>query len=164
MTANNSFWDKQYTIKKDVWQSWFLSSLRLREASLLLWKKIQKVENKMIKDKPLTKGDFEALDLFPVFMMLSGLSIEVIFKSFLVKNGKEWKNISHKILEQIIKEKIELTEEEKKLEERLIKFVSWEGKYPIPMKLKDYRRSPVSMNNSLIDSIYSKVKKKLNVA
>lgn len=115
----------------------------------------------MRKDSTLTEKDYKELDLFPVFMMLSGLSIELILKSLLVKNRKD-RNIGHNILSFFDQEKISLTKQEKKLEKRLIKYVVWEGKYPTPLKFDDYPRDLTLLDNDLINKIYFKVKHKIN--
>lgn len=89
-------------------------------------------------------------DINDIATLLYGLAMENILKSALIKSGKveiksdgeiHWKGIEgakgHDLL-AILKSlrNIELDTEQAKLMERLSAFVSWAGKYPMPLQRK----------------------------
>ena len=130
----DDFWIKYHQDTLSSPSSWVEWSRRLKNVSEIVWNELSPSLTKLPKQN-ITIEDFRAIELMPVFMMLAGLSIELIAKARCIKKGDQRKLSSHRI-SYYIENKI-LTEQEKDLIKRLEVFIKWAGRYPIPLKAED---------------------------
>lgn len=163
----DDFWSKYHKDTLSSTGAWIEWSNRLKNVSQIVWKELSPSLIKLPKQE-ITIEDFRAIELMPVFMMLAGLSIELIAKARCIKKGNQKKLSSHRI-SYYVENKI-LTEQEKDLIKRLEVFIKWAGRYPIPLKEEDFVPIKVRLkggafptfsmsDKKIIDDLYTKLHK-----
>ena len=122
-------------------KTWFFSAQSLRRAAEGL---LPLVEQDLIEAFDETKPELKP-PVCQVYMLLCGLALEVFVKGICVaKNPKVVKDNrfvgprNHKLLDLFASAKIDLSDQERELVERLEHFVLWAGRYPIPLNLREY--------------------------
>jgi HEPN domain-containing protein len=100
---------------------WYNKSLHLLSSSKILWK---------------ASKDNNLLDSGDTYLMLMGLSFELLLKSFYVANGE--KVPPHHGLDNLVSEcKCEFTKKENLILRILSGYIIWQGRYPIPKEKMD---------------------------
>ncbi len=163
----DDFWSKYHKHTLNSSGAWIEWSNRLKNVSEIVWKVLSPSLTKVPKEN-ITIKDFRAIELTPIFMMLAGLSIELIAKARHIKKGSQGTLSSHTI-SKFVEGKI-LTKQEKDLIKRLEIFIKWAGRYPIPLKKEDFVPVKVRLrggafptfamsDKEIIDNLYTKLHK-----
>lgn len=132
--TSRSGWDKQHKRTGAIPLAWVFTADRLLRGFLLL------AEQAKADVPELQKNGFYAPNISAVAMMLGALSIENLLKAICIKKlsppftdrGKFSLN-THDLHKLANLADIEFTKEENVLLERLTHFISWSGRYPIPL-------------------------------
>ncbi|MCC6345682.1 MAG: hypothetical protein IT388_00685 [Nitrospirales bacterium] len=104
------------------------------------------------KSRSGEKEDGRKPEIYPVYLMIAGLALEVLLKGILVGRGekivdkgefKGWSGGSHDLLRLIERVSIRIDEKERWFFERLSEHISWAGKYPIPKRYKKVMPRPM---------------------
>lgn len=82
----------------------------------------------------LGHGFLMGIAVQPAYMMLCGMSLELLFKAIIVKKGLIVNDSSHDLLVQASSAGIEYSSKEKKLLRILTHSIVWQGRYPTPKK------------------------------
>lgn len=69
--------------------------------------------------------------VWPVFMMLCGMSLELLYKAISVAKGNQVET-HHKLIDLADSAGVEVDKQAKALLTELTEYVIWEGKYPVP--------------------------------
>ncbi len=129
-------WDIQHKRVSELHITWQLSAASLRYASEVLFAQLERD-----LARPRGNGTFKSYrpSLNPTGLMLAGLMIENLAKAALVSRGSPLDKKgaislkSHKLLDLVEGLGVKLSEEEALLLERLTEFITWAGKYPVPL-------------------------------
>lgn len=117
---------------------WIRKAVELRKAADVVWADFLSTLEAFQKS-----DDLENPFTGQVAIMLYGLAIENHLKAGLVAAGKgknssgEFNIKSHKIIDLAIKLGLQCSPEEYELLERLEHHITWAGRYPIPLDVKD---------------------------
>ncbi len=127
--------DEIYNTHKETAQYWYNKSSDLRASAGVLW---------LSMDDKITEEDVEQLNLgkwfdmkvatSPVYRMLCGMSLELLYKSIVVANGEEPNTKSHFLFDLAKEAKVNVTNSEKGLLKILSESIIWEGRYPVPQE------------------------------
>ncbi|RJR28424.1 hypothetical protein C4564_05580 [Candidatus Microgenomates bacterium] len=137
---NDSFWSDYFDELRSSPNSWFSWSARLKRAADILWISICPSLSK-IPQKDLIIKDFYNIELMPIYLMLTGLSFELLIKAMDIQRNKS--KVKKELLNthgvtSIVSEFIPLSIEERELLNRLELHVVWGGRYPIPKKKENF--------------------------
>lgn len=117
-------------------QYWFNKSSDLRSAAGALWYCMDRSRNLQVaRELELGDGFSMAVATRPAYLMLCGLSLELIYKAILVAKGKVPPN-QHDLLQLALDAGIATTLEQRQLLSLLTEQIYWAGKYPIPVPRK----------------------------
>lgn len=112
-------------------------------------------EQEVVKDLELGAGFSMAVAAFPVFPMLCGLSLELMYKAICVAKSINF-NKEHNLPKLCKLAEVPATEEEYQFLALFTESVVWEGKYPVPTeKRKDALES---INDLWSTLLYEEVK------
>lgn len=115
---NDWIWEKHFTTRNECTAYWHDKSVHLMRASKILW-------------KAWVNGNEGLLDSGDTYLMLMGMSFELMFKAFVVAVGKEV--ITTHDLNNLAKEAgFTLEDKEKEIFTILTGYIMWEGRYPVP--------------------------------
>ena len=101
---------------------WFNKSSDLHTAASALWQSRAESHSQ-------TESDLR--EITPVYYMLCGLSLELMYKAIIVAKGGEFK-LNHKLIPLAERAGIDLDKTLRGLFELLTESVEWDGKYPVP--------------------------------
>ncbi len=145
-------------------KAWQVMANSLKHAADLLWEGYSN-ERKLLKDagqlKPLVN-----LDLWRVYMLLTGQALEVLVKAVLVQDSPQHKltavQKNHHILKLLKDAKIIPTQLESELIERLEGFAVWAGRYPIPKTSEDMFMPSMSSDDPItFDRLYQRITERI---
>lgn len=127
---------------------WFNKSSDLHAAAAALWYSRDESHSEIIV-KEFGLGDWFSMDVAvtPVYYMLCGLSLELLYKAIIVAKGGVVPT-NHKLVELAAFAGVLLSPEFRGLLEMLRKSIEWEGKYPVP---KERERQRLEQMCNLID-------------
>lgn len=170
--------------------SWFAhadnliyAALTLRKISLEASNIVHIIKGGWVEPVSETETIVKNIQLVQPATMLIGLSFELALKGILIEKYKiepdgikfPKKYQGHKLDELANDADIQLTDEEKKVLLQLSKSIEWSGRYPIPLRNKDYiehwkTRPNYLIENSTndllpneIESILGKIKDKIKI-
>jgi hypothetical protein len=107
-----------YKKRKGLSIYWFHNASALRDSANVLWTSMN----------GRNWGDPK----FPVYMMLCGMSLELIYKAIVVANNKEPNTKSHS-LETLAKEAgLKVKKEQAGMLQIFSEAIIWDGRYPVP--------------------------------
>jgi|SRR5665647_361500 len=132
-------WSKEEQKRRDSEPMyWFNKSSDLRASAGAIWYCIErKSDSTVTEELGLGNGFDMSLATWPVYLMLCGLSLELIYKSVIVAvNGKP--TTGHKLNTLAKSAGIPLTKDEEGLLGILMQSIYWHGKYPSPLP-KDHK-------------------------
>lgn len=122
-----------------IFGDWFFKSRNLAMACRVLEIDIMRKIN-IGKKEELSLEIFTAGEIYPVYLMLLGLRLEVFLKGCLILFHKKWSPHfrGHDLLKLCQLLKIKINEDDKKFLIELSKFIEWAGKYPSPLVPEKY--------------------------
>jgi len=124
--------DEELNRRASTPQYWFNKSTDLRAAAGALWYCMDQTRNQLVThDLTLGDGFSMAAATRPVYLMLCGLSLELVYKAILVTLGKE-PPARHDLCQLSAAAGIAITPQQKQLLSLLTESIYWAGRYPTP--------------------------------
>lgn len=119
-------------------QYWCNKSSDLRAAAGAVWYCMQEEnQNKVVEQLELGQGFSMAVAAFPVFPMLCGLSLELMYKAVCVAKKINFRN-EHNLENLCGLAGISATTEDLEYLSLFTEFVVWGGKYPVPLEKRKH--------------------------
>lgn len=135
-----------FTRRKQSPLGWYNKSSDLRASAGALWISMRN-ENSDIIVKELGLGTQFSMPIavWPVYMMLCGIALELLYKSICVAKRIKIKTI-HNLVRLADIAGVNIDDKSKAVLTLLTEFVIWEGKYPVP---KDDNKESFFTSNNL---------------
>jgi hypothetical protein len=131
---------------------WFNKSSDLHTAAGALWYSRDESRSEiMVKELGLRDGFHMDMAVTPVYYMLCGLSLELLYKAIIVAKGSEFKR-DHKLVALATLAGIDPDHKLKGLLEMLTEFIEWYGKYPVPKRYQQLEKTSNLIHKHLYDS------------
>ena len=123
--------------KKKAPMSWFNKSSDLRASAGALWISMSKDQADFLVSSLGLNAQFNmSVALWPVYMMLCGMSLELLYKAITVAKGNQIIN-KHELNLLAKLAGIKINEQSEKILALLTESIYWEGKYPVPLDKKE---------------------------
>jgi len=114
---------------------WYQKSVSLYASATLVWDARQATNDQEFVSGLGLKEDFSVESgCEHQYLMLFGLSYEIMFKAICITQGIEFQKKNHDLLNVAKLALVVLSEKEKTQLRLLSEFVTWEGRYPVPKK------------------------------
>jgi len=126
-----------YDRQKKTSMCWFNKSSDLRASAAAIWVSTDpELSDRIVKDCSLGGGFVMGAAVIPVFRMLCGMSMELIFKAIVVKREDKVNESDHNLLNHASMAGIIYSEHERQLLKILTHSIVWAGRYPTPTPKK----------------------------
>lgn len=143
-----------YEKRKELAICWYNKASDLRGAAGALWASMDDFRsNEIVKELGLWTGFSMKVATTPVYAMLCGMSLELLYKAIVVAKGIEPNTKSHKLTELASNAGVSVTERQVALLEILSESIIWDGRYPVPKK-QEYMQHLIELRN---EYLYNKV-------
>lgn len=141
-----------FTRKKEIANYWFNKSSDLMGSAGALWTSRNKERSDSIVHE-LGLGEGYSMDaaVSPVYRMLCGMSLELIYKAIIVAKGNEIKPI-HKLIDLASLAGVVVSDKDRGLLQILTEAVIWDGRYPVPKEKQSMDR----LHSLIEDCLYDK--------
>lgn len=114
---------------------WYEKSISLYASATLIWNARQGEYGQEFVSSLGLKGGFSVeVGCEHPYLMMMGLSYEVMLKAICIAEGKDFPQNNHDLQNVAKLVDIELSQKEKTQLRLLSEFVAWEGRYPVPKK------------------------------
>ncbi len=124
---------------------WFNKSSDLRAAAAAVWTSMDNDLGELIvKDCRLGGGFNMGVAVSPVFHMLCGMAMELIFKALTVEHGCKVNDSSHDLLSHLAGTGLSYSDNERELLKILSHDITWAGRYPTPKKKNTSKPTRIS--------------------
>lgn len=120
-----------FEFRKKTHQYWYNKSNDLRASAGALWFAMRDSDNNIAEHLKLGSGFSMGIACYPVFPMLCGLSLEVLYKAICVRKDIKFKS-THNLIILAKDAQIDITDEESKFLKFFTESIIWNGKYPVP--------------------------------
>jgi hypothetical protein len=151
----------KYERRKSIPMYWFNKSNDLKASAGVIWYGIHSENAQGIVDYlKLGKGFSLSIATYPTFLLLCGLSLELLYKAILVAKKLSFPK-NHDLLKLANDIGIQLSSQEEGFLAILTESVKWDSKYPIPLEkdkvalenldklVSDYLFDKVELNGNL---------------
>lgn len=143
-----------FELKKKAPLCWFNKSSDLRASAGALWLSMDKEQPSVLVNALGLGTHFNvSVAVWPVYMMLCGLSLELLYKAISVAKGKTVAN-NHELIVLAELAGIKTDEQSQNVLSLLTESIYWDGKYPVPLDKK--KDSFLAFNNLYNDVMYKK--------
>jgi len=116
--------------KAPLW--WYDKSSDFRASAGALWLSMDDSQSTFYAEKlNLGAGFRMSVAVFPVFIMLCGMSLELIYKAISVAKGQKVEP-NHRLCELAKSAGIKIDKKAEDYLKDLTEYIIWEGKYPVP--------------------------------
>ncbi|MDR9469273.1 hypothetical protein [Marinospirillum sp.] len=124
-----------YQVRKEAPLWWFNKSSDLRASAGTLWLGMSSDERSKEITESLHLGDGFSIPIAvrPVYQMLCGMSLELIFKAVVVARGYKPNHV-HDLPSLAERAALAYSEEERGILAVFTESIIWEGRYPVPKK------------------------------
>ncbi len=138
---NSKFFKEQFDMGAETPAIWALSANRLKRSGDLIFDAYEIDLQAM--GKGVSPLELNNLEVAGAATMLFGLAIENLLKAIIIArepktvndgNLRGWPSNGHKLILLAEKAEIPLNEQQKDMVQRLVAFVEWAGRYPVPQK------------------------------
>lgn len=142
-----------FSLRKNSPLWWYHKSCDLRASAATLW---FSMENKLVEkiSLKLHLGEGRSVNTRPVYLMLCGLSLELMYKAILVTKEKK---VPPKHILQDLANLAGITTEKstEDLLSILTESIIWDGKYPVPKETQQNKMAELSglENRNLVDYV-----------
>lgn len=147
--ATMHWWDEQFEKQSQSADFWFLQATRLRHAADILAKKhgeelarFAEAPDDLLANE-MRNGRNISFELFPVYLLLFGLSLENLVKGILVaRNPARFSNsrwLNHGLTDYVLECGLTLDGRRRDLLMDLEAFVLWKGRYPTPKTQRQWQ-------------------------
>jgi hypothetical protein len=124
---------EKFERRKQTPQYWFNKSSDLRASTGAVWYCIKHDEDKEIAEElGLGIGFSMAVATYPIFPMLCGLSLELMYKAICVVKNKTFVHEKHNLRKLCNLAEVPATKEDLLFLDLFTESVKWDGKYPVP--------------------------------
>jgi hypothetical protein len=123
---------KYFLSRKNEPLVWYNKSSDLHASAGALWLSMQDDYSSIFSNR-LELGDQFRMSIAvrPVYLMLCGLSLELIYKAIVIARGAT-PPVSHDLINLANIAQIKINNKAKKILSALTQSIVWEGKYPVP--------------------------------
>jgi hypothetical protein len=138
----SEFLQEQFNIRAENPAIWALSARRLKHSGDLIFDAYEIDLQRMTNDvSPL---ELNNLEVAGAATLLFGLATENLLKAIIIAKGpktvedgklRDWPSNGHELILLAEKANIMLNARQKDLLQRLVAFVEWAGRYPVPKKV-----------------------------
>lgn len=129
---------------------WLNKSSDLRASAGALWLSMDEKQSDSIVEKlDLGTGFCMSVAVWPVYMMLCGMSLELLYKAISVAKGDPVQT-KHNLIDLAHVAGVQTDEKSKAFLQLLTESVIWEGKYPVP---KDKQKESFYTANNLYNKV-----------
>lgn len=145
-----------YERRKKTSMCWFNKSSDLRASAAAVWMSIEPdLSNRIVGECRLGGGFVMGAAVVPVFRMLCGMSMELIFKAVIVEREQAVNESHHDLLFHASMAGLSYSERERRLLKILTHSIAWAGRYPTPTpKKKDHMEE---YSRLIDDNLYDRV-------
>lgn len=134
----------EFERRKRTPQYWCNKSSDLRAAAGAVWYCMRKDnEHKVVEELELGDGFSMAIAALPVFPMLCGLSLELMYKAVCVAKRVNFKN-EHNLQNLCRLAEVQATDEDFKFLQLFTESVVWDGKYPVPTEKRKHALADIN--------------------
>ena len=120
-----------YESRKVTSMYWFNKSSDLHAGAAALWMSMEDdIASKIVNDCELGDGFKMDVAVGPVFYMLCGMAMELIFKAITVEAGGQINEKHHQLLQHLALTELTYSSTERKLLQMLSHDIIWAGRYP----------------------------------
>jgi len=123
---------KQFEKQQNLPIYWFNKSSDLRASAAALWiSREEKQSNFIVGECGLGQGFIMAAAVGPVFWMLCGMSLELLYKAIIVAKGGKAEP-SHDLVKLVKAAGIRINKDTEHILKILTESIIWYGRYPVP--------------------------------
>jgi hypothetical protein len=155
----SEFLQEQFNVRAETPAIWALSARHLKHSADLIFDAYEIDLQQMARDvSPL---ELNNLEVASAATLLFGLAIENLLKAIIiskepktVEDGKlrNWHGNGHELILLAEKANIMLDEQQKDLLQRLVAFVEWAGRYPVPKKASKLSMKQLNIKQPFLPS------------
>ena len=139
-----------FSMRKQAPLCWFNKSSDLRASAGALWKSMRKDSSEILVEELGLGTQFSMpIAVWPVYLMLCGMSLELLFKAISVAKGHHVKT-THNLVKLADFAGVKTDNESKSILALLTESIIWEGKYPVP---KDKQKESFYTANNLYNEV-----------
>ncbi len=125
--------DKTYKEHKETSIYWYNKSSDLRGSAGILWISMEeKISTESVELLDFNKDFNVGVATPPVYRMLCGMSLELLYKAIVVAKGNKPNTRSHSLHKLAEDAGLNITQEDKGLLDILSESIIWDGRYPVP--------------------------------
>lgn len=142
MADQNDFQRQEFERRRNEPNYWYNKSSDLRAAAGVIWCSMETDVGKRVADHLGFGVGFDmGVACHPVFPMMCGLSLELVYKALCVVQRIDFR-LNHNLLELADKAGIQIKDGQKSILQLYTSSVYWYGKYPTPSTAQsdDYQR------------------------
>jgi hypothetical protein len=122
---------ERYEREKKLSIYWFNHANDLRGAAGAVWFAIENESHQVHNFLEMESGYSFSVACPPVFLMLCGLSLELLFKALIVEIGGQ-PPVTHDLRKLSLEAQITINADDLELIDLLTDHIKWAGKYPVP--------------------------------
>ena len=111
------------------------------------------LSNRIVAECHLGGGFVMGAAVVPVFRMLCGMSMELIFKALIVERQQTVNESHHTLLEHASMAGLSYSPRERRLLEILTHSITWAGRYPTPKKKDHLEQYSQLIDDNLYDRV-----------
>lgn len=124
--------------KAPLW--WLNKSSDLHASAGAVWLAMKEEKNSIITQKlGLSRNFSMSVACWSVYLMLFGMSLELLFKAISVASKNEPQH-SHMLEQLAEKSEIDFKESEYNILKMLTEYIVWDGRYPVPKRKKMFEQ------------------------
>jgi hypothetical protein len=145
---NSNFFEEQYRMGDETPAIWALNARRLKRGGDLIFDAYE-IDLKAM-ERGVSPLELNNLEVAGAATMLFGFAIENLLKAIIKAREPgikyKWPGNGHELILLAEKANIPFNMKQKDIVQRLVKFVEWAGRYPVPWKLKDIAIKQIGIN------------------
>ncbi|MCF7732831.1 MAG: hypothetical protein K9N23_14170 [Akkermansiaceae bacterium] len=146
--------NNNYQKRKETSAYWFNKSSDLRGAAAAVWVSLDDDVGIIVTERTKLGNAFSmSAAARPVYQMLCGMALELIFKAITVEMGEKVNESTHNLLEHVKPTKIAYCAQETELLRIFSHFITWAGRYPTPKQEKTMDDFNKLVKSNLFESV-----------
>ena len=143
-----------FSMRKQAPLCWYNKSSDLRASAGALWISMRNdYSDIFVKELGLGTQFSMSIALWPVYMMLCGMALELLYKAISVAKGNKVKT-THDLVKLADFAGVKIDDKSKAVLTLLTEAIIWEGKYPVPKD--NHKESFFTANNLYNEIMYTK--------
>jgi hypothetical protein len=143
-----------YERRKELAVYWYNKASDLRGAAGALWASMDDTRSNAIVEELGLGTNFKMkVATYPVYAMLCGMSLELLYKAIVVAKGNEPNTKTHALTILASNAGISVTNQQIGLLKILSEYIIWNGRYPVPKKPEQMQSYIELKNEHLFNKI-----------